>query len=110
VGLPLLVLPLSDRDDEGQHRTIDSPDVNEYLHQITGQDFTSRDFRTWSGTVLAIRAFQSCGERESAAQAKKAVVEAIKTVAAQLGSTPAICCKCYVHPAVIEAHLEGSLL
>jgi DNA topoisomerase-1 len=98
------------RDDEGQRRTIDSADVNEYLRQITGQDFTSKDFRTWNGTVLAIRALQSCGEGESASQAKKAVVEAIKTVAAQLGNTPAICRKCYVHPAVIEAYLAGSLL
>ena len=97
-------------DDEGQRRTIDSTDVNEYLRQITGQDFTSKDFRTWNGTVLAIQALQACGTGESAAQAKKAVVEAIKTVAAQLGNTPAICRKCYVHPAVIEAYLEGSLL
>jgi DNA topoisomerase I len=98
------------RDDEGQRRAIDSADVNEYLRQVTGQDFTSKDFRTWNGTVLAVQALQTCGAGESAAQAKKAVVEAIKTVAAQLGNTPAICRKCYVHPAVIEAYLEGSLL
>jgi DNA topoisomerase I len=98
------------RDDEGQRRTIDSADVNEYLRQVTGQDFTSKDFRTWNGTVLAVRALQTCGVGESAAQAKKAVVEAIKTVAAQLGNTPAICRKCYVHPAVIEAYLEGILI
>jgi DNA topoisomerase I len=97
-------------DDEGQRRSIDSADVNEYLRQVAGQDFTSKDFRTWNGTVLAVRALQTCGAGESAAQAKKAVVEAIKTVAAQLGNTPAICRKCYVHPAVIEAYLEGSLL
>jgi len=110
VGLPLLILPLSYRDDEDQRRTIDSADVDEYLRQITGQDFTSKDFRTWNGTALAIQALQACGAGESAAQAKKAVVEAIKTVTAQLGNTPAICRKCYVHPAVIEAYLEGSLL
>ena len=98
------------RDDEGQRRAIDSADVNEYLRQVTGQDFTSKDFRTWNGTVLAVQALQTCGAGESAAQAKKAVVEAIKTVAAQLGNTPAICRKCYVHPAVIEAYLAGSLL
>jgi DNA topoisomerase-1 len=98
------------RDDEGQRRTIDSADVNEYLRQASGQDFTSKDFRTWNGTVLAVRALQTCGVGESAVQAKKAVVEAIKTVAAQLGNTPAICRKCYVHPAVIEAYLEGVLL
>jgi DNA topoisomerase-1 len=98
------------RDDDGQRRAIDSADVNEYLHQVTGQDFTSKDFRTWNGTVLAVQALQTCGVGESAAHAKKAVVEAMKTVAAQLGNTPAICRKCYVHPAVIEAYLEGSLL
>jgi DNA topoisomerase-1 len=98
------------RDDEGQRRTVDSADVNAYLRQVTGQDFTSKDFRTWSGTVLAVRALQTCGAGESAAQAKKAVVEAIKAVATQLGNTPAICRKCYVHPVVIEAYLEGSLL
>jgi DNA topoisomerase I len=98
------------RDDEGQRRAIDSADVNDYLRQVTGQDFTSKDFRTWNGTVLAVRALQTCGARESTAQAKKAVAEAIRTVAAQLGNTPAICRKCYVHPAVIEAYLEGSLL
>jgi DNA topoisomerase I len=98
------------RDDEGQGRAIDSADVNDYLRQVTGQDFTSKDFRTWNGTVLAVRALQTCGAEESAAQAKEAVVEAMKTVAAQLGNTPAICRKCDVHPAVIEAYLEGSLL
>jgi DNA topoisomerase-1 len=98
------------RDDEGQCRAIDSADVNDYLRQVTGQDFTSKDFRTWNGTVLAVRALQACGARESAAQSKKALAEAIKTVAAQLGNTPAICRKCYVHPAVIEAYVEDSLL
>ncbi len=77
---------------------------------MSGQDFTSKDFRTWNGTVLAIQALQAWGTGESAAQAKKAVVEAIKSVAAHLGHTPAICRKCYVHPAVIEAYLAGSLL
>jgi DNA topoisomerase-1 len=97
-------------DGEGQRHTIDSGDVNEYLRQVTGQDFTSKDFRTWNGTVLTVRSLQSCAVGESAAQAKQAVVEAIKTVAAQLGNTPAICGKYYVHPAVIEAYLEGVLL
>jgi DNA topoisomerase-1 len=98
------------RDDEGQRRAIDSADVNEYLRQITGQDFTSKDFRTWAGTVLAVQALQACASGESATHAKKAVVQAIKIVAAQLGNTPAVCRKCYVHPAIIEAYLGGSLL
>jgi DNA topoisomerase-1 len=97
-------------DDEGQRRTIDSNDVNEYLQQITGQDFTTKDFRTWAGSVLATEALQACGACESATQARKNVVQAIKTVAMRLGNTPAICRKCYVHPTIIEAYLAGSLI
>jgi DNA topoisomerase I len=97
-------------DDEGQRRTIDSNDVNEYLRQITGQDFTTKDFRTWAGAVLATEALQSCGACDSATQSKKNVVQAIKAVAARLGNTPAICRKCYVNPVIIEAYLAGSLL
>jgi DNA topoisomerase I len=97
-------------DDEGQRRTIDSNDVNEYLRQITGQDFTTKDFRTWAGAVLATEALQSCGAGDSATQAKKNVVQAIKAVASRLGNTPAICRKCYVNPVIIEAYLAGSLL
>ena len=97
-------------DDEGQQRTIDSADVNEYLRQMTGQDFTTKDFRTWAGAVLAIDALQGCGACESVTQLKKNVVQAIKTVASCLGNTPAICRKCYVHPAIIEAYMAGSLI
>jgi DNA topoisomerase-1 len=97
-------------DDEGQCRTIDSNDVNEYLQQITGQDFTTKDFRTWAGTVLATQALQTCGPCESVREGRKNVVQAIKTVAVRLGNTPAICRKCYVNPAIIEAYLVGSLL
>jgi DNA topoisomerase I len=97
-------------DDEGERRTIDSADVNEYLRQITGQDFTTKDFRTWAGAVLATEALQSCGVCQSATQAKKNVVQAIKSVASRLGNTPAICRKCYVNPVIIEAYLGGSLL
>jgi DNA topoisomerase-1 len=97
-------------DDEGQRRTIDSADVNEYLRQITGQDFTTKDFRTWAGAVLATEALQACGTCESVTHARKNVVQVIKAVASQLGNTPAICRKCYVHPVIIEAYLGGSLL
>jgi DNA topoisomerase I len=97
-------------DEEGQRQTIDSSDVNAYLQQITGQDFTTKDFRTWAGAVLATEALQSCGACESATQLKKNVVQAIKIVASRLGNTPAICRKCYVNPAIIEAYLAGSLI
>jgi DNA topoisomerase-1 len=84
--------------------------VNGYLRHITGQDFTTKDFRTWAGSVLALEAFQACGACESLTQARVNVVQVIKTVASHLGNTPAVCRKCYVNPVIIEAYVEGSLL
>ena len=97
-------------DDEGQRRTIDSADVNAYLRQITGQDFTTKDFRTWAGSVLALEALLASGACELSAQGKANVVQVIKAVASRLGNTPAICRKCYVNPVIIEAYVEGWLL
>jgi DNA topoisomerase-1 len=97
-------------DDDGTPHTIDSADVNEYLRTITGEDYTAKDFRTWSGTVLAALALQEFEKFDSEAQAKKNIVRAIESVAAKLGNTPSICRKCYVHPAVLEAYLEGTVL
>lgn len=94
-------------DEEGAPRTVDSSDVNEYLREATGQHFTAKDFRTWAGSVLACDLLRELGPYESATQAKKNIVEAIKKVAAKLGNTPAVCKKCYVHPAVLEAYLGG---
>jgi DNA topoisomerase-1 len=97
-------------DEDGELRTIDSSDVNDYLREITGQDFTAKDFRTWGGTVIATHTLEEEGAFETQTQGKKNVVQAIKTAAGQLGNTPAICRKCYVHPGVIDAYLNGSLL
>lgn len=97
-------------DETGQRQTIDSGDVNEYLRDIAGQDFTAKDFRTWAGTVFATLALQEFEAFDSKTQAKKNVVRAIETVAERLGNTPSICRKCYVHPEVIEAYLDGSLI
>lgn len=97
------------RDSEGKRRTIGSADVNEYLKSLTGQDFTAKDFRTWAGTLLAASAFQESAAFESQSQAKRNVVAAIEVVAAKLGNTKAICRKCYIHPALIEAYLDGTL-
>jgi DNA topoisomerase I len=97
-------------DDDGQRRTIDSGDVNAYLRQITGQDFSTKDFRTWAGSVRALEALQACGACESLTQGRTHVAQVIKTVASRLGNTPAICRKYYVNPVIIEAYLEGSLL
>ena len=97
-------------DDAGRRQTIDSADVNEYLRAITGQDFTAKDFRTWAGTVLAALALQEFEQFDTQAQAKKNIVQAIERVAEGLGNTPSICRKCYIHPEVIDAYMEGSLL
>jgi DNA topoisomerase I len=97
-------------DGEGQLHPINSDDVNEYLQEITGQEFTAKDFRTWAGTVVATCALKEAGTFESDTQARKNVVGAIKVAAAHLGNTPAICRKSYVHPAVVDAYLDGTLL
>jgi len=97
-------------DDEGEQRGVASDDVNEYLREITGEDFTAKDFRTWAGTVLAAMALQEFREFDSAAEAKRNVVQAIERVAEKLGNTPAVSRASYVHPQVIDAYLEGDLL
>lgn len=97
-------------DEDGARQTIDAADVNEYLRVISGQDFTAKDFRTWAGTVLAAMALHELQAFDTDAQAKQNVVRAIESVAERLGNTPSICRKCYVHPAVLEAYLEGSLV
>jgi DNA topoisomerase I len=97
-------------DDEGRPRSIGSTDVNDYLREIGGEDFTAKDFRTWAGTVLAAWALHDFQAVDSHRRAKKNVVRAIEQVAERLGNTPAVCRKCYVHPTVIDAYLEGSLV
>jgi DNA topoisomerase-1 len=97
-------------EEDGTPHTVDSADVNDYLRGITEQQFTAKDFRTWAGTVLACLALREYELFDSESQAKRNVVEAIKNVAEQLGNTPAVCRKCYVHPAVIECYLGGELV
>jgi DNA topoisomerase-1 len=97
-------------DDDGATHSIDSSDVNDYLRSITGEDYTAKDFRTWSGTVLAALALQAFEKFDSETQAKKNVVRAIESVAKKLGNTPSVCRKCYVHPAVLEAYMDGAEL
>lgn len=97
-------------DDDGRRCGVASDDVNAYLREITGEDFSAKDFRTWAGTVLAAMALQEFSEVDDAAQAKKNVVRAIESVAEKLGNTPAVSRASYVHPQVIEAYLEGDLL
>jgi DNA topoisomerase I len=94
-------------DDDGKVCDITSQDVNDYLREIAGEDFTAKDFRTWAGTVLAGIALSSVGAFENKKQAKANIKDAIGAVAKILGNTPAICRKCYVHPAVLETYLDG---
>ncbi len=96
-------------DDDGERRAIDSQDVNEYLKAITGQDITAKDFRTWNGTVLAASALREAMHTGPRGRSKRVVTRCIDRVAARLGNTKAVCRKCYVHPAVIDAYLDGTL-
>jgi DNA topoisomerase-1 len=96
-------------DGDGEPHNIGSTDVNEYLREISNEEFTAKDFRTWAGTVLTSATLRELGAFESEAQAKRNVVEAIKTVAQRLGNTPSVCRKCYVHPAVLECYMKGLL-
>ena len=97
-------------DEDGRRRGIDSSDVNDYLREAGGGDFTAKDFRTWAGTVLAARALQEMKKVDSEAQAKRNVVEAIEKVAERLGNTRSVCRKCYVHPAIVDSYMDGSML
>src|SRR3989440_2031899 len=97
-------------DEEGEVRDIDSQDVNDYLREITGEDFTAKDFRTWAGTVLTAMALNAEEAFQNKTQAKKNIKDAISAVAKILGNTPAICRKCYVHPAVLETYLDGAMI
>jgi DNA topoisomerase-1 len=94
-------------DDEGEARSVESSDVNAYLKRITGAEFTAKDFRTWVGTVLAVRALRDLAPPSSGGQAAKHLVAAVKQVAERLGNTAAVCRNSYVHPAVLEAYLDG---
>ena len=78
--------------------------------EVTGQDITAKDFRTWAGTVLAAMALNEVTTFDSAAQAKRNLRTAIENVAARLGNTPTICRKCYVHPEVLSSYLDGNLV
>jgi len=96
-------------DDGGETRAIESADVNAYLKEAAGEEFTSKDFRTWAGTLLALRSLKAMGQGDSVAQAKKNIVRAVETVSLALGNTKAVCRKCYIHPAVLDAYVAGAL-
>jgi DNA topoisomerase I len=93
-------------EESGEVREVTSQDVNEYLRQIAGQDFTAKDFRTWGGTLLAAIALSKQKEFQTKKEANSNLKTAICAVAELLGNTPAVCRKCYVHPIIVEAYLN----
>jgi DNA topoisomerase-1 len=97
-------------DANNEPQKIGSADVNGYLREIAGNEFSAKDFRTWAGTVLAAVALRSCERSTTKTQTKENVVTAIKQVALRLGNTPAVCRKCYIHPSVVERYLQGETL
>jgi DNA topoisomerase-1 len=92
-------------DPDGNRHTIDSADVNAFLREISGRDVTAKDFRTWAATSIALLELSTLDERPTT----KGTFAVVKTVATRLRNTPAICRKCYIHPAAFEAYLAGSL-
>ncbi|HUF11562.1 MAG TPA: hypothetical protein VMN78_00515 [Longimicrobiales bacterium] len=97
-------------DEEGTRRQVDAGDINEYLREVTNREITAKDFRTFAGTMLAAEALRRMGAAPSAAEARQNVVRAIDEAAARLGNTRAVCRRYYIHPALIEAYLEGIVL
>lgn len=96
-------------DSDGNHRCINSYDVNNYLKNITGEDFTAKDFRCWAGSVNALGAFQKLSQPESEREFKHKVIEVLDEVASKLGNTRTVCKKYYVHPTVIAAFEKGTI-
>ena len=97
-------------DEAGERHAVASHDVNDYLREIAGEEVTAKDFRTWAATNLMALALRECAAAASEAAARRNVLSAIETVAKLLGNTPAICRKCYIHPAIMDGYLDGSLL
>jgi len=97
-------------DDEGKRQTVDAEDVNAYLQEITGREITAKDFRTWAGTMLVAETLRAIGPAATKREAEKNIVAAVDVTAKRLGNTRSVCRKYYIHPALIEAYLEGSVL
>lgn len=96
-------------DDDGDTHEIHSHDVNAYLQEISGEEITAKDFRTWAATHLAALTLASLEEGDSRARLKKNVLRTIEQVAAKLGNTPSVCRKCYIHPGILTGYLDGTL-
>ena len=97
-------------DAHGRRRSIGSGDVNQYVREISQQDFTAKDFRTWAGTVLAATSLAAIREERAGKVTKRDLVRAVESVADRLGNTKAVCRKSYIHPAILAAYLEGDTI
>ena len=97
-------------DDEGYRQTVEAEDVNAYLREIAGEEVTAKDFRTWAGTMLAAESLRAVGTASTKKEADRNVLRAVDYTASKLGNTRSVCRKYYIHPALIEAYLEGSVL
>lgn len=95
--------------EDGQRHAVTSQDINTYLRDLTGEDITAKDFRTWAGTVLATTELKQADLADTPTAAKRTITAAVKAVAAKLGNTPAICRKCYVHPDIFICYEKGKL-
>lgn len=96
-------------DDDGNRHAVGSEEVNAYLREITGEDITAKDFRTWAGTQLAAEALRALRNIDSESRRKKAILRAVEKVARHLGNTPAVCRRCYIHPAILDGYVDGTL-
>jgi len=97
-------------DPDGKRQSIGSADVNRYLREIAGHDFTAKDFRTWAGTVLAAKALAAVERARSKSHARREIARAIESVAQSLGNTKAVCRSSYIHPAVLDAYADGATI
>ncbi len=97
-------------DDDGKRQSVQAEDVNAYLQEVTGRDITAKDFRTWAGTMLAAEALRKMGPAETKKEAERNIVVAVDMTAKRLGNTRSVCRKYYIHPVLIEAYLQGSVL
>lgn len=97
-------------DDDGRRQTVDAGDVNAYLQEITGDEVTAKDFRTWAGTMLAAAALRQMGPGKSEREAKRNIVAAIDATSEKLGNTRTVCRKYYIHPVLLEAYMRGDVL
>ena len=96
--------------EDGQRQVVGSADVNAYLKEVSGEEYTSKDFRTWAGTVHAAQLLRELTAFRSATEAKRNVLRAVEAVAKRLGNTKAVSRKCYIHPAIFDSYLDGRMV